>query len=249
MKRILFAATLLSLPVTAVQAQMVFDGAGLSLSAIYPTSGSPVVKYGVQGRAAVSFGNIGLQGDMALDRVDGSPLTSEIYNFDYGIHANYRFDNGLKTGVFYARESWFFGLADDVFTTYGAEVMAQFGKLTLEASAAGMHRAGSSVSEYVFTADAYYQLSSPVEINAGVIYYFDPVEDANVTIASIGGVYSFSNLPLSLALSYSNASYPSLNISANSITAEIRYQFGGNSDWRPFKTRSYGFLDRFVKLQ
>ncbi len=222
---------------------MVFDGGEISTNVSFPT-GSNIVgtpNYSIEGKAAVSFGSIGVQAEFGYDTVPSFSL----YEWDAGVHAYYKFGNTFKVGAFYTSESLGVvgGAADFSFTTFGAEALFDLGDLDIELSIGGV--GGNLEAGFIISADGYYQFSDAFEVNAGVWVYTDnDGAGSQVMIATVGANYSMANLPITLGVSYNAGFYTSFSGQVGgSISANISYGFGAGSGERLFKTRNFNYLD------
>ena len=248
MKTILLTTSLLSIS-AAAQAQMVFDAGEISTMAKFPTGAglSDFYIIGLDGKVAVSFGRIGIQADLGYDTLLGSGAPSGIGDLNVGIHTYYKISEAVKAGIFYTNEGIYVnGSSSSSFSTYGAEVAIDFGKLDAEISIGAASDAFGPGS--IVTIDAYYQISDPFSVNAGVWAIIDPSSGGDVTgIATIGASYSLANAPVSFGLAY-NAGFLSGGGSAGgSIEAKVSYSFGGGRE-RLFGTRNIDYLGILTSL-
>lgn len=250
MRNFLLTVSALTLLGATAQAQMVFDGGEISASALFPTGSNlaEVVAYGIAGKAAVSFGNIGVQADLGYDTAQSG--TVSLYEWDAGLHAYYKFSNAFRAGAFYTSEtlSSSGGGSSATFTSFGAEALFDMGNLDVEFSIGGL--GGDIVNGMVFSADGYYQISDAFEVNAGVWIYIDNDGAGDqVTIATVGANYTLANMPITLGVSY-NAGYLSSSGGqvGGSVSANISYGFGAGSGERLFKTRNFSYLDLTLAL-
>ena len=130
------------------------------------------------------------------------------------------------------------------FNTYGAEIMASFGKLDTEVSFASVTSNPVDVKN-ILTANAYYQISTTFEANIGWSQYQSIGSPLN--IYTIGADYKFSNLPMSVGLSYNTASSGGSAVGGGTIAANVSYSFGPQSDGRKFGKRNFNYLDLVLK--
>ncbi len=237
MKLALLTASLLSLSVAA-QAQMVFDGADITVDAVFPLTGgfTDSTKIGVTGRAAISFGSIGIQADIGYDTATGSVLPPSFYTWDAGLHTYYKISETVKVGAFYTSEN--LELLGQ-YSTFGVEAMLGFGKLDVELSIAGSEDIGADL--VIVTADGYYQINDTLEVSAGVSSYIN--EFGHISIASIGADYTLANLPVSLGAAYTHGFSSNGNGSGDSISVNVFYSFGGTGGQRLFQNRNMDYLN------
>jgi hypothetical protein len=239
MKFGLLTASLLALS-TAAHAQMVFDGADITVDSVIPLSGGfgDATKIGVSGRFAVSFGNIGIQSDIGYDTGIGGGFPPGFYSWDAGLHTYYKINDRVKVGAFYASETLDIFIGQ--YSTFGAEAMIAFGKLDVEIAIGGMDALGGD-DIFIISADGYYQINDSFEVNAGV-WSFSGAGDT-ITNASIGASYALANVPVSLGATYTHGFISGGGPGADSISVNVSYSFGGNGNERLFKTRNLDYLD------
>ena len=242
MKRALLTASFLALS-TAAHAQMVFDGADITVDSVFPFGGAfeDSIKIGATGRAAISFGNVGIQADMGYDTLTGGDAPSSFYSWDAGFHTYYKISETAKVGAFYTTED-----LDELgqYSTFGVEAMLGFGKLDVELSIAG---SGGDVDDLtIVSVDGYYQINDALEVSAGVSSYLFDSED--ISMASIGVDYTLANLPVSFGTAYTHSFSSGGDLSADSISVNVSYSFGGNGSERLFKNRNFDYLDLLYSI-
>ena len=250
MKTILLTASILSIS-AAAHAQMVVDGGEITASGIFPTGGgfSGVSNYGIDGKVAVSFGNIGIQADLGYEVLVGQSLPNTIGNLDVGIHTYYKFNETVKAGVFYTNESIYVsGSSDASYSTFGGEIFFDFGNFDAEASIGSAGNTFASGATIV-TLDSYYQINDPLALHAGVWALVESGAGGDVLgIATVGASYSLANVPVTFGLSYNAGFTFDGNASGGSIEAKVSYSFGGGGEERLFSARNIDYLSLILAL-
>lgn len=248
MKKLLITASALAFMGVSAQAQMAFDGADITVEALFPQASglNDVTKYGVTGRVAVSFGNIGVQADMGYDTLEGSGVPSNVYSWDAGVHTYYKFNSRIKAGAYYTSENINeFGSGN--IATYGAEALIGFGKFDVELSVGASDELFTNAA--IITADGFYQINDTLSINAGIWSLVETNGGSNtISIAKVGLEYSMSNAPLTFGVFYGAGFLNGDSANADSISASVSYSFGGKSDERLFGNRNIEFLDLILTV-
>ncbi len=230
MKNKLISAALLTVAAGAANAQMAFETGEIDFS-YYGYETIPDLSGLVLGvRGAYGIGQMGMQLDASAIVMTDWVDSLEMYSA--GLHLYMPLANGSKIGAFAAFD--IYGPSVEVYRV-GAEGMANFGALDLEAAAS--YIAMSSDNYWAANIDAYYAISPAFEINAGA--FFLNQTGFSFSTYTVGASYTLPTIPLAIGASYTatdtNGIY-GLNAS---------FAFGPKPQERLFKSRRYPLYQFF----
>ncbi len=228
MKNLFIATTLVAGMASAASAQMTFETGSVDVN-YFTYDGIPgayTASLGVRG--AYNIGQFGLQ-------LDGSVLSiyvlgSSVEDYSAGIHLTKTLGNGVKLGAYTAVDE--FSVFSTTLYGFGAEAMASFGALDLEAAITATTDFGpGSNTLWIADIDAYYQVSPSLELNIGTMQFLG--KGVAFEVYSVGLDYAFANTPLTIGAEYMTRQGNGIfNINAS-------YAFGPKSDERLFGSRQY----------
>lgn len=207
MKKLLISTAIMSVIAGTASAQMTFESAEIDLGYMSNLFDENVDAFLVSGRIDYTLGAVGLQFDSSVHHF--TDYNNSITEYSVGVHAYKELDSGAKFGGYIGLDAIGIDNIEAYLVNYGIEGLVSLGAIDLEASIGGVSILNPTDTIWITNLDAYYAVSSAVEVSAGMAILFD--EDESYDFYRVGASYTLPNMPLAIGASYT---LPSLAISA-----------------------------------
>lgn len=229
MKNLLVTTALLSSIAGGASAQMAFQSGIVDFRYFDLGYSTDLASFDFGARADYDIGQLGLQLDAGASVLTN--FTDSIESYSVGTHVYKPLNSGAKIGGYLGYQQFSGAGPTAGIINYGVEGMATFGAIDFEASLGGFSIDTSSEDVWVTTLDAYYQVSSSIELSAGIDHLFS--DGFSETLYQLGAAYTLPNMPLSIGATYLSIE----GIDSFGITAS--YAFGPASEERLFQDRAF----------